>query len=53
LSWRYAHLSWTKAGVLDMLLDDFAASANPDLESWLTQEYDAGALQAKFVAEGR
>jgi protein tyrosine phosphatase (PTP) superfamily phosphohydrolase (DUF442 family) len=53
LSWRYAHLSWTKAGVLDMLLDDFAASAGPDFEDWLEHDYDAHSLQAKFESKGR
>jgi protein tyrosine phosphatase (PTP) superfamily phosphohydrolase (DUF442 family) len=53
LSWRYAHLSCTKAGVLDMLLDDFAASAGPDFEDWLEHDYDARALQAKFESKGR
>jgi protein tyrosine phosphatase (PTP) superfamily phosphohydrolase (DUF442 family) len=50
LSWRYVHLSWTKAGVLDMLLDDFAASSYSDFEDWLEHDYDAARLQAKFEA---
>ncbi|AGI69268.1 protein tyrosine/serine phosphatase [Octadecabacter antarcticus 307] len=53
LSWRYAHLSWTKAGVLDMLLDDFATSARHDFEDWLGHDYDARALQKKFESKSR
>lgn len=48
LSARYIHFKWTKTGVLDMLLDDFAASGEKDFETWLTNDYDADALQARF-----
>ncbi|MDR9426547.1 MAG: tyrosine-protein phosphatase [Salibaculum sp.] len=48
LSARYIHFRWTRTGVLDMLLDDFAASDAPDFETWLDRDYDADALQARF-----
>jgi protein tyrosine/serine phosphatase len=50
LSARYIHFRWTRTGVLDMLLDDFAASGVPDFETWLARDYDAAALQARFEA---
>ena len=50
LSARYIHFRWTRTGVLDMLLDDFAASDAPDFETWLARDYDAAALQARFEA---
>ncbi|NBD29283.1 MAG: protein tyrosine phosphatase [Alphaproteobacteria bacterium] len=48
LSPRYLHFKWTETGVLDMLLDDFAASGAADFETWLAGDYDAEALQARF-----
>jgi protein tyrosine/serine phosphatase len=50
LSARYIHFRWTRTGVLDMLLDDYAASDAPDFETWLAHDYDAAALQARFDA---
>lgn len=50
LSWRYIHLRWTKTGVLDLLLDTYQASGEPDFERWLEHDYDAAALQAAFKA---
>jgi protein tyrosine/serine phosphatase len=50
LSARYIHFRWTRTGVLDMLLDDYAASDAPDFETWLARDYDAAALQARFDA---
>jgi len=49
LSLRYAHLKWSKTGVLDMLLDDFAA-AGGDFEEWLAVTYDKDDLQRRFDA---
>ena len=49
LSLRYVHLKWTKTGVLDLLLDQFEASAVPDFEVWLADHYDAAALQSAFT----
>lgn len=53
LSLRYLHADFLKAGVLDMLLDDFAASGQGDFEAWLSHDYDPQALQARFDAKGR
>ncbi|MBF9046055.1 protein tyrosine phosphatase [Rhodobacterales bacterium LSUCC0031] len=48
LSLRYLHAHFLKAGVLDMLLDDFAASGQHDFAHWVTHHYDAADLQARF-----
>jgi protein tyrosine/serine phosphatase len=48
LSLRYLHAHFLKAGVLDMLLDDFARVGHADFESWLANDYDAADLQARF-----
>ncbi len=51
LSPRYVHLRFTKTGVLDMMLDHYAArnAASPiSFEDWIDREYDAGALQTAF-----
>lgn len=48
LSLRYLHAHFLKAGVLDMLLDDFARAGHADFESWLANDYDAADLQARF-----
>lgn len=50
LSLRYLHVASTKTGVLDLLLDTFAAAAEPDFEVWLARDYDAEALQSAFDA---
>lgn len=51
LSPRYIHLRFTKTGVLDLMLDHYAArnAASPiSFEDWIDREYDASALQAAF-----
>jgi protein tyrosine/serine phosphatase len=51
LSPRYIHLRFTKTGVLDLMLDHYAArnAASPiSFEDWIATEYDAAALQAAF-----
>lgn len=53
LSLRYLHADFLKAGVLDMLLSDFAASGKTDFEDWLDHDYDAAALQARFDGKRR
>jgi protein tyrosine/serine phosphatase len=56
LSPRYIHLRFTKTGVLDMMLDHYAArnAASPiGFEDWIDREYDADALQAAFDAGRR
>ncbi|MFU8882781.1 MAG: fused DSP-PTPase phosphatase/NAD kinase-like protein [Rhodobacterales bacterium] len=53
LSPRYIHLRFTKTGVLDLMLDHYAArnAASPiSFETWIETEYDADALQAAFDA---
>ena len=53
LSPRYIHLRFTKTGVLDMMLDHYAArtAASPiTFEDWIDREYDADALQTAFDA---
>lgn len=56
LSPRYVHLRFTKTGVLDMMLDHYAArnTASPiSFEDWIATEYDADALQIAFDAKRR
>jgi protein tyrosine phosphatase (PTP) superfamily phosphohydrolase (DUF442 family) len=49
LSMRYLHISWSKAGVLDCLLDEFASSHHSNFETWLSKDYDATKVQKKFA----
>lgn len=49
LSMRYLHMSWSKAGVLDCLLDEFAHSHHSDFETWILEDYDATQVQRKFA----
>ena len=47
LSWRYLHFSWSKTGVLDRVLDQYAArnaKAPIGFEAWATTEYDPGTV---------
>ena len=56
LSPRYIHLRFTKTGVLDLMLDQYAAShtASPiSFEDWIDTRYDTDALQAEFDAGRR
>ncbi|SEQ36303.1 fused DSP-PTPase phosphatase/NAD kinase-like protein [Thalassovita taeanensis] len=51
LSVKYLHLKWSKTGVLDYMLDVYAARNARDpvgFEQWVTTEYDPEALQAGF-----
>ncbi|WP_114284561.1 tyrosine-protein phosphatase [Candidatus Halocynthiibacter alkanivorans] len=54
LNWRYVHLKFTRAGILDALLEsyeaDFAREALP-LKQWLETRYDAGAITAEFTRQ--
>jgi protein tyrosine/serine phosphatase len=53
LSPRYIHLRFTKTGVLDMMLDHYAArhaETGIGFEDWIDSEYDADALQLAFDA---
>ena len=47
LSARYLHFSWSKTGVLDRVLDQYAArnaKAPVGFEAWAVTEYDPGAV---------
>ena len=47
LSWRYLHFSWSKTGVLDRVLDHYAArnaKAPIGFEVWAATEYDPAAV---------
>ncbi|OZB17683.1 MAG: hypothetical protein B7X55_05960 [Rhodobacterales bacterium 34-62-10] len=51
LSPRYIHLRFTKTGVLDLMLDHYAArhaETGIGFEDWIDREYDAAALQTAF-----
>ena len=49
LSFRYLHLRWSTAGVLDFLLDEFASSGQNQFETWLSEGYDAAKLQEDYA----
>lgn len=47
LSWRFLHFSWSKTGVLDRVLDQYAArnaTAPIGFEVWAATEYDPGTV---------
>ncbi|QPM89014.1 tyrosine-protein phosphatase [Pseudooceanicola algae] len=53
LSAKYVHFRWTKTGILDHILDSYAARNARDpigFEDWVKTEYDPKALQAEFDA---
>jgi len=53
LSLRFIHFKWSKAGILDFILDQYqAAQADTGLsfEDWIASDYDNFALQAKYLA---
>ncbi len=51
LSFRYLHIRWSSSGILDMMLDDFAKiEGQKSLRDWITQDYDAADLTARFKA---
>jgi protein tyrosine/serine phosphatase len=52
LALKYAHFRWTRAGILDHLLEAYEAadSANPiALREWLTTRYDPAELTSSFT----
>lgn len=53
LAARYLHLPFLGTGILGCLLDEFSASGFRGFEAWVTEAYDAEALQAKFEARRR
>lgn len=47
LNWRYAHLPWTKAGIVHTMLDAYAADraeTGIGFEDWVRTRYDKSAL---------
>lgn len=49
LSLRYLHIRWSASGILDMMLDDFAAvEGSKSLREWIAEDYDATDLTARF-----
>lgn len=56
LSPRFIHFKWTKTGVLDHILDTYAAEHSKTgigFEDWLRTAYDGAAIQASFDASRR
>lgn len=53
LSLKYAHQHWSKAGILDHMIDAYGQHIATDpisVRDWLANHYDAGALTASFHA---
>lgn len=53
LSPRFIHFKWTKTGVLDHLLDVYAArnaAETISFENWIATEYDPALIQSQFDA---
>jgi hypothetical protein len=44
LSWRFLHLRSSKAGVLDAVLDAYAANSVMPFADWVATAYDPSAL---------
>jgi len=56
LSVRYIHFGWTKTGIVDHILDLYAARAAEtgiDLETWFSEEYDPSEAKRSFQARRR
>lgn len=54
LSARFAHLKWTRTGILDYILNAYEARDRAEpipFEDWIAEEYDAGMLQTGFDAK--
>lgn len=53
LSWRYAHASWGRAGIVHELLDTYAMDAEESgvgFEDWVRTRYDPDAVTERFEA---
>ena len=53
LSVKYIHLKWSRTGVLDHILDRYEAQqaeTGIGFEQWIATEYDAGQMQADYLA---
>ncbi|WP_424940591.1 fused DSP-PTPase phosphatase/NAD kinase-like protein [Aliiroseovarius sp. S253] len=54
LSLKYAHQRWSKAGILDAMIDTYADHYKDDpisIRDWLTHHYDADAITQAFQAK--
>lgn len=54
LSVKYVHLKWSKTGILDYILDQYAArqaETGIGFEDWIRTEYDHMALQRAYEAQ--
>lgn len=50
LSIRYLHVRWSSSGILDMVLDDFAAvEGTKTLRAWVAQDYSAEDLTQRYL----
>lgn len=50
---RYLHFKWSKAGILDYILDQYEtrhAETRISFENWIASDYDNTAIQARFQA---
>jgi protein tyrosine phosphatase (PTP) superfamily phosphohydrolase (DUF442 family) len=55
LSWKYAHFSWGKAGIVNRMLDDYAADNRASgicFEDWVATRYDPAVLEAGVSGAG-
>ena len=46
LSWRFLHLRSSKAGVLDAVLDAYAADSATPFAEWVASAYDPTTLRS-------
>lgn len=54
LSLKYAHQRWSKAGILDALIEDYATHCETDpisIRDWFANHYDPDAITQAFQAE--
>ena len=50
---KYLHLAWTKTGIVDHILDVYAAeraNSGIDFRAWVETHYDQATLRASFAA---
>lgn len=53
LGLKYIHIKWSRTGILDFIIDSYAArhaETGIDFETWIATEYDHTALQAAYEA---
>ncbi|WP_204114833.1 dual specificity protein phosphatase family protein [Shimia biformata] len=52
LSFRYAHIRRSKAGILDLLIDNFEkVEGQKSLRDWIAEDYDSEALTRQFKSK--